>query len=289
MASRGKIITLNANKLSTPVGNYGSKAEYVCANAEITMGLTSPPNSLEECLQRFAGVSFIAEAVGVTSSSNLFLFPGNSYAPGEFVPPYDLYLGTSGASNECLKVKEDPELGQDFYGCLWGLPEAPFNCSCPNIGDRFEAYLKLRLNIATFWNTPKDAPIKRREFLDSLKYARKFNINIAGDISLRPGNIVEIRTNNLSGYPYDLNASVLNGAYWVLAVKHVFTNSGTHETNITISTILQPNSVTSTSDGDGGGGEPGLPGWNGDLDIPNNPNDYSDPFSPPPGFGGNWS
>lgn len=288
MATTGKILTINANHISIPADHYGSKDEYQCANAQITMGLTGAPSSLNDCFERFPGVKSIAEAIGVTVQNNLFSFPGNCFGTRPFAAPYDLYLGMTGASDECLKIKQHPDLGEDFYGCLWGLPEAPYNCSCPDLGKKFEAYIKLRLNAATFWNTPKDAPVKRREFLDSLKYSRKFTINVAGDLNLRPGNIAEIRTNAISGYPYDINSSVLNGVYWIISVKHVITNSGTHETSLVLSDILKPNTTSSTST-NGGGGPNDIGQWNGGFDLPNNPGDYYDPFYPPPNFGGHWS
>jgi hypothetical protein len=283
MPSRGKILTLNSTTLSTPLGSFGSKDEYVCTNAQITQGITSTPNSLDDCLKRFPGISFIADAIGVTSQSSLFSFPGNCFGPTGLTYPIDLYLIEP--SNECEYIKTNPNLGPEFYGCLWGLPEAPFNCSCPDLGDKFEAYIKLRLNNATFWNTPKTAPIKRREFLDSLKYARKITINIAGDISIRPGNIVEIRANGISGYPYSIGESVLNGMYWVLGVKHVFNNSGTHETSLTLSDILKPNSASTVP---GTGQNNTNQSWNSSLNIPNSPGDFRDPFMPPPGFEGYW-
>lgn len=276
MASRGKIVTLGANVLSTPVGNFGAKGEYVCANAHITQGVTSTPASLEECLSRFPGISAIANAVGVTSSASLWSFPGVTYGPQGVSFPTDLYLGT--ASNECIKIKNNASLGPDFYGCLWGLPEAPFNCSCPELGSKFEAYIKHRLNIATFWNTPKTAVVKRREFLDSLKYAVKLTLNIAGDLSIRSGDIVEMRANNSSGYPYYVGASIVNGMYYVTGVKHVFTNSGTHETQLTVTGILPPSTVTPSNPNNNGNNTQS--GWNDILNIPNNPGFNDDPFLP---------
>ena len=274
MPQKGKIVTLGSNVLSTPIGNFGARGEYVCANAQITQGVTSTPASLDDCLTRFPKIAAIAEAVGITGSASLWSFPGIS-GPDGFTYPIDIYLGT--ASNECMKIESNTELGPDFFGCLWGLPEAPFNCSCPEIGEKFEAYLKLRLNVATFWNTPKATPVKRKEFLDALKYARKLTINIAGDYSIKVGNFVEILANNISGYPYYSGGSVINGIYWVLGVKHVFTNSGTHETILTLSDILPstsvPPSTTSTT-------PPTVPPWNIDLDIPNNPGNFNDPFFP---------
>ena len=275
MPKRGKILTLGANVLNVPSGNFGARDEYLCANAQITQGVTSTPSSLEECFTRFPGISAIAAAVGVTGSKSLWSFPGVTYGPQGITYPTDIYLGT--ASNECKEIEKHPRLGSAFFGCLWGLPEAPFNCSCPELGPKFEAYLKLRLNVATFWYTPKATPVKRKEFLDALKYARKLTINIAGDYSIKVGNFVEILANNISGYPYYAGGSVINGIYWVLGVKHVFTNSGTHETILTLSDILPSTSAPINSSS---GTQNTVPPWNEQLDIPNNPGNFNDPFSP---------
>jgi hypothetical protein len=275
MPKRGKIVTLGANVLNIPQGNFGARGEYVCANAQIVQGLTATPTSLEECFSKFPGISGIAAAVGVTGSASLWSFPGVTSGPTGLTYPLDIYLGT--ASNECKEIKDNAKLGPDFFGCLWGIPEAPYNCSCPELGPKFEAYLKHRLNVATFWYTPKATPVKRKEFLDALKYAKKLTINIAGDYSIRVGNFVEVLANNISGYPYYAGGSVINGIYWVLGIKHVFTNSGTHETILTLSDILPatsvPPSTTPTT-------PPTIPPWNSGLNIPNNPNDWNDPFFP---------
>jgi len=287
MPQKGKIITLGSNVLSLPLGGFGSREEYVCANAHITQGITSAPASLDDCFIKFPKIAEIAKTLGITGSQSLWSFPGTSggCGAGGLTYPVDIYLGT--ASNECMKIESNAELGPDFFGCLWGLPEAPFNCSCPEIGEKFEAYLKLRLNVATFWNTPIDAPVKRKEFLDSITFGRKVTINISGDMSLRCGDMVEVLANNTSGYPYSAGASPINGIYWVLGVKHMFTNTGTHETQLALTNILPSTSVAATP----GGGNPGggdTPEWNDTLNIPNNPGAFNNPFNPPNSYE-NWS
>ena len=59
MPNRGKIVTLGANVLNVPIGNFGARDEYVCANAQITQGLTATPSSLEECFSKFPKISEI--------------------------------------------------------------------------------------------------------------------------------------------------------------------------------------------------------------------------------------
>jgi hypothetical protein len=283
MPQKGKIVTLGSNVLSTPIGNFGARGEYVCANAQITQGVTATPTSLEDCLTKFPNIAKIAAAVGVTGSKSLWSFPGMC-GPAGISYPVDIYLGT--ASNECLKIKSNPNLGPDFYGCLWGLPEAPFNCSCPELGSKFEAYLKLRLNVATFWNTPKDAPVKRKEFLDSITFGRKVTINISGDMSLRCGDLVEVLANNSSGYPYSAGTSPINGMYYVLGVKHMFTNTGTHETQLALTDILSPTSGKTTTRS-----SPATPSenpWDDTINVPNKTGVFNNPFDSSKNYD-NWS
>lgn len=273
--SAGKRITYPGNYTQNVLGQFGSKDQYICANAQITRGATSVPNSIEECFNRFPKIKDLAEIFGVSLGS-LSQMAGAS----GFTYPSDLYTGIT--CSECNAVKDNLKLGSDWLGCLWGSPETPYSCTCPEIGEKFEAYLKHRLNIATFWNTPKSTPVKRREFLDSLKYARKININIAGDFGIRPSDIVEIRVNNLSGYPYGTPGSVLNGIYWVLGVSHIITNTGTHETALKISPIL-PSQIVSSGTNPPTTGSGTNSSWSPTLDLPNNPTDFDDPFAPPNG------
>jgi len=277
MPNRGKIVTLGANVLNVPIGNFGARDEYVCANAQITQGLTATPSSLEECFSKFPGICAIAAAIGVTGSASLWSFPGFCYGAGGLKYPTDIYLGT--ASNECQGIKKPSTgLGTDFFGCLWGVPEAPYNCSCPDLGPKFEAYLKHRLNVATFWYTPKETPVKRKEFLDALKYGKKITITIAGDFSIKCGNFVELMANNMSGYPYYAGDSIINGTYWVLGVKNVFTNSGTHETILTVCDIIEATSAVTNPLGPVS--PINAPSWTPNLNIPNDPNEWSDVFKP---------
>ena len=147
--------------------------------------------------------------------------------------PVDIYFDTSNA--ECDKVNNDITLGADWLGCLWGTPSAPYSCVCPDVNPRYEAYIKYRLNVASFWNTPVETPVKRSEFVDALQYGRKVNVTVAGDFNLKVGQVMLVRLNGISGYSKE--NSVLNGLYYVMGIKHVFTNSGTHETALSLSNI----------------------------------------------------
>jgi hypothetical protein len=252
-----QIITYGTNYSQHALYTVNSRGAYECANAKITRGYTSIPSNVQDCLDRFPEIKAIAEAVGFYSppegssgssggsgasggsggnGGGVNLWTGNVPVPAfNTSNPEDLYFEKS--SSECGYVNDDPNLGPDWMGCLWGTPSAPYSCTCPEVRPNYEAYIKHRLNVASFWNTPVETPVKRAEFLDALQYGRKIDVTIAGDFNLKVGQVVNIRLNGISGYPYSSSNSFLNGLFYIIAIKHVVTNSGTHETALSLSTI----------------------------------------------------
>lgn len=232
MPSPFQIKTLGANKVVYAQNTVSSKDSYMCANAEITRGITSQPTSLQNCYDRFLNIKNIGTALGILPS-NIWSGPGTPPATKPLI--FDSLVGIN--SEECQKIQNT--LGQNWLGCLWGSPEAPFSCTCPDVGSQFLDYLKLRLNVASFWNTPITTPPKRREFLDSIKYGPKLQIKIAGNSSIRPGDIVNIKADNLSGYPFNTMESMISDKYYVVSTKNNYTNTGVHETTLDLTKILE--------------------------------------------------
>lgn len=240
-----QIKTVGSDHIQEALYSVTSKGEYLCANSAITRGVTGIPNNLDECFNRFPSVFDTAVKLGFLRSSptglTYNLWTGATappFNPIDTFQPVDLLLGNP--SNECNEILNPTnELGLAWMGCLWGTPEAVFSCVCPQIGEKFEAYLKLRLNSATFWNTPKSVPCDRAEFLDAFKYGKKANVTIPGDFKLKLGQVVELNVTAASGYPYSSTSSLLNGLYYIIGIKHVVTNSGTHETALSLSQIAQ--------------------------------------------------
>ncbi len=255
-----QIVTYGSTDSKSAFYAPNSKFAYGCANSTITRGLCGSPDTFAECFDRFPSVKNIAEKIGfikgMTSGSAgssgpsayiLDLWKGATKpASGieDIFAPIDLYLDEP--QYECEEIVSN--LGESWLGCLWGTPSAPFSCTCPDLGPDFHAYVKLRLNVATFWNTPKETPIRRAEFLDGLKYGKKMNITVAGDFNLKIGQLVFLNVNAASGYPYYPGQSLLNGHYYIIGVKHVVTNSGTHETALALSQIPQ-NTTPATAGG----------------------------------------
>lgn len=218
------------NKAIVPLA---SKSSYECANAFITRGLTGVPSSLEDCLNRFPTAKKMAEMLGV---EELWLSPKSPDDSTELKPGDKIDLLTGIISTECQNIEND--LGSDWLGCLWGSPQAPFSCTCPEVGKKFKAYLKHRLNVATFWKTPKSVPVFRQSFLDYLKYQTKIEITVAGNFDIRPGNLLDLNVESFkTKAPFSVSPSHFSGLYIVIAVRHVINNGGSHETSVTLSYI----------------------------------------------------
>jgi hypothetical protein len=228
-----------------------SKGTYECANAFLNRGATAIPNTINDCFKKFPTIKAIAEhlgfikTIGATTGS-----PGSCGSSGysgyvlwkgaTSIPDMDISY-TEGVdsffdspSKECEQITE--KLGADWQGCIWGSPAADYSCSCPDIRPMFDSYAKFRLNNATFWNTPKETPVNRAEFLDAIKYAKKIDVTVAGDFSLKLGDLIYLNMNAASGYPYMTTNSIMNGYYYIVGIKHVCTASS-HETSLSLSQI----------------------------------------------------
>jgi hypothetical protein len=230
-----QIKVIPATIIKSALTPLASRDYYECANSAITRGVTSAPQTLPECYDRFPEIENIADALDV--GATFWIGPTSSTTGIGPTIVRDLLTGIT--AGECTRIKSD--LGSDWLGCLWGSPNSSFSCTCPYIGSKFDSYLKLRLNVATFWKTPKDVPVNRRKFLDNLKYLSKVEITVAGNFSLKAGDLIEIKVDQATRTPFSGNSSIFSGRYMVLALKHVVNNGGTHEMTIT-ATQLPPSS-----------------------------------------------
>ena len=248
--SSKQIYTYGTNQGQESFYPVMSRDSYECANSSITRGVTSTPGSIEECFEKFDKVREIAEAIGFYkgavagtsgssgSSGGVSLWEGPTGCPPALNRlnssiPVDVYFDTS--SDECDQI--NTKMGTSWLGCLLGTPSAPYSCVCPDVNPNYEAYIKLRLNVASFWNTPVETPVKRAEFTDALQYGRKIDVTVAGDFNLRVGQTIRINSNGISGYPYATKSAAINGVFYITGIKHVVTSSGTHESALALSTI----------------------------------------------------
>jgi hypothetical protein len=211
-----------------------SRDVYECANPWITRGLTAQPSNYSACINNSAYGSKISAIVSSIGGLPSPVWSGPSAISGSPTTIDSAYLNKK--SPECDPISTT--LGNDWKGCFWSAPDSFLSCNCPEIGDKYEQYLKLRLNVATFWNTPIETPVLRKRFLDAISYGPKVTFTVAGDFSIRPGIIVSLTADNISGYDTSTGTSVLSKKYFVLSVKNTCTNSGTQETTLTAVEVL---------------------------------------------------
>ena len=104
----------------------------------------------------------------------------------------------------------------------------------------YENYLKYRLSSATFWATPLETPIHRQQFVESVRDL--VELTVTGDFSQRPGDIVYLKADNLTGLVTENDSlpieNIKSGYYYVLRTKNVIKNDGTHTTIISLSKFL---------------------------------------------------
>lgn len=223
---------------------------YECANTYITRGMTPAPNNIDECLKNYPEIKEIADAIGFTTGD---MWEGNTACPPQMPGLSGACTGTQNLAGSCTsgisfwnlllpnnstECKEmQTTFGWEWMGCLWGTPNAPYSCICPQVNAKYEAYIKLRLNDASFWATPVETPVKRAEFLDAFKYGKKVNTTISGDFKLKIGQIIYLKIDAISNFGFTETSHYLNGYYYITGLKHVITNSGTHETSLELSQI----------------------------------------------------
>ena len=245
-----QIIIRGATDVKSALYSVTSRDTYDCANGEITQGSKSTPASLDDCFSTFPSIKEIAKTIGFYDTdlygpSGYTLWTGNP--GGSFGSGLDLLFNT--ATDEANLVAK--LLGMDWLGCLWGTPYASYSSNCPNVGKYYEAYIKLRLNCASFWKTPVETPVKREEFMDSFQYGKKVDVTIAGDFNLKIGQVINLRATGLSKRP-NATASYISGLYYITGIKHVVTSSGTHETALAL-TQIAPENASGTGIGPTGG------------------------------------
>lgn len=248
-----KITVLGTNILKVQTGNaVSNRNEYVCANSAITTGKNDVPISLKDCYDKYPEIKAIAMALGVGITYSLpagFGFSGATSGVFSCGISGASGLGTAGASGGFTLIFNEPDrecdkiyelLGTAWMGCFWPDPMANFSCNCPLYGDMYENYLKYRLSSATFWATPLETPINRQQFVESVKDL--VEITVTGDLSQRPGDIVYLKADNLTGLVTETDLlpieSIKTGYYYVLRAKNVIKNDGTHTTILSLSKFL---------------------------------------------------
>lgn len=229
-----QIKTVSATDVQTLIFPPGSRGSYECANPYITRGLTLAGSCYGACITNplyGSKVRAIVNKLG-TGWSGWVGPPSIVEAAPSSIE--STFIGD--LSPECTNI--ETKLSADWKGCFWAAPDAAFSCECPEVGSKYLEYLKLRLNVATFWNTPVETPIKRKRFLDAITYGPKITIVVAPDLDVRPGVVINVSANSISGYSTSTGTSTISKNYYVISVKSTLTNSGVGETAITAVELL---------------------------------------------------
>ena len=132
--------------------------------------------------------------------------------------------------HECDLIKNHPGLGKDWLGCVWDDPNSTYNCTCPCIGPKFAKYMEYNRTNATFWETPLDAPLYRTAQM-ALLNSNKVIIDVAGDMSVRVGDVIKLDVSLSAGY------GRFHGYWLVSTIKHLF-NKDVHIMRLTLSREL---------------------------------------------------
>jgi hypothetical protein len=83
-------------------------------------------------------------------------------------------------------------------GISGGLTETQVRLCAPLINPNFRYYKQYSKTSATFWNTPKLTPIRRRAQM-ALMTAQRVKILVNGDFGVNPGKIVTVNSPNFGG------------------------------------------------------------------------------------------
>ena len=143
--------------------------------------------------------------------------------------------------DECSLIEE--KLGDSYLGCIYSDPNASNSCNCPEQGENFAEYLEASRTYATFWDTPNEAPLRRDAQMMQLTTQKAIGV-LPGDLSLRPGQIIEV----VNPQPIDnKHPSKRSAGKWLIgSIKHNI-RLGTHMMGITCfrdSTPQDPNDIT---------------------------------------------
>ena len=114
-----QLTTLGSTEVQLTKAVGSAKNGYLCANADITRGITHQASSIKECYERFPNIKEIGESLGITCDYAIFPDEVGTITDEER-KLLDLYTGLD--NTEAKNVKEI--LGEDWLGCLWGSPEA---------------------------------------------------------------------------------------------------------------------------------------------------------------------
>jgi len=124
---------------------------------------------------------------------------------------------------ECDLIEGNKKLGKSWMGCLWKDQNHPSSCDCPCVGENFKKYIEYTRTSATYWDTPNETPLWRDAQM-ALINSQQASIMLSGDLSLRPGEIINITNKNI-----DSQKERRMAGRWLLAeIQHNMIRGGQH-------------------------------------------------------------
>ena len=124
------------------------------------------------------------------------------------------------------KIKEcdyiESELGSSYLGCLWNDQSHPSSCDCPCRGENFGKYIEYTRTYATYWDTPKETPLWRNAQMFLIN-SQKAAIVLNGDLTLRPGQLINIQSEMPGSESEETQNRRFGGRWLVTDINHVIT------------------------------------------------------------------
>ncbi len=230
-----KIIATTASKTNEIDEEHIEAKEYICANPLAIYGAS--PRTVDECLEKFfPGYTQDAALNDMVGKIRPSKTPTQSSTETTLLI-YEEDPEPDGCTLTCAftetKLCDDisKKMGDNFLGCLYSEPNAPFSCDCPKYGKDFPKLLAAALKNSTFWGTPFESPLARRAFI-ALLNATKIQVTIDGTFAVRPGYKV-----NIEDIPREYsgnNFGKLHGNWIVLNVNHRIFKDRHQETTLTL-------------------------------------------------------
>jgi hypothetical protein len=119
-------------------------------------------------------------------------------------------------ARHCNLITE--HLGEDWLGCIWSDLENPDSCACPGIGENFHKYIEYIRTYSTYWSTPNYAPLYRNAQMNLIQ-SQKAHAVVSGNLSLRPGDLIEIDNSIPLILKYNQKSSA--GVWMIESISHL--------------------------------------------------------------------
>tara|TARA_R100000458_G_C8278487_1_gene254742 strand:+ start:285 stop:1100 length:816 start_codon:yes stop_codon:yes gene_type:complete len=164
-------------------------------------------------------------ATGIVEGILNSLLGGGAYEE----PTKEQIIESIKSIKECDLIENNPLLGESWMGCLWKDQNHPSSCNCPCVGEDFKKYIEYSRTSATYWDTPTYTPLWRDAQMMLIK-SQQAVIMLNGDLTLRPGELINITNKNVGS-----DKERRMGGRWLVAeIHHNIIRGGQHKMLITL-------------------------------------------------------